>query len=310
MWPGFMGPSSKLLTAAEPAAAGARAALLAAEGMSGALDVIEHPRGVLANLSFAPRPAMFGGLGRVWLTDTLAFKRLPGCAYLQTVGEGACAAGVEEEVERIDIDAGWLTCEMEELGRGPGLSPVRVNFSATLTTAIALLAGRFTPAELDPSWLAEHEGEIRALAGRVELHHDPVLTARTLLGTLEAGASPDDVGIRDLLRIRRRLGDLNMDEANPGPALLRAIAADRRLRSVLGRSLRGRLGGSSAGGGVEEIDVSAMRMTFPSRMRIRLRGGEVRTVEGSEPGSCGAPLAEQRAVVEEKLEVAGVPAPA
>ena len=84
------GPESKLLTAAEPAAVGARAALLAAEGVTGALDVIEHPRGVLASLSFAPRPAMFGGLGDVWLTDTLAFKRLPGCAYLQSVGEAAC----------------------------------------------------------------------------------------------------------------------------------------------------------------------------------------------------------------------------
>ena len=48
LWPGFMGPQTKLLTAAEPAAAGARAALLAAEGVTGALDVIEHPRGLLA----------------------------------------------------------------------------------------------------------------------------------------------------------------------------------------------------------------------------------------------------------------------
>jgi 2-methylcitrate dehydratase PrpD len=310
MWPGFMGPKSKLLTAAEPAATGARAALLAAEGMTGALDVIEHPRGVLANLSFAPRPAMFGALGRVWLTDTLAFKRLPGCAYVQSVGEAACGAGVEAgRVSAVEIDAGWLTCEMEDLGRGPDLSPVRVNFSATLTTSIALLAGEFGPAELDPAWLAEHEPEIRSLAAKVTLRHDPALTAKTLLGTLEAGASPDDVGVRDLLRIRRRLGDLNMDEANPGPALLRAAAADRGLRSALGGSLRERLTGRGGAGGVEEIDVSAVRMTFPSRMRIRLRDGTVRAVEGTEPGSCGAPLAEQRAVVEEKLEVAGVVAP-
>ena len=48
MWPGFMGPASKLLTAAEPAIQGARAALLARAGLDGALDVIEHPRGVLA----------------------------------------------------------------------------------------------------------------------------------------------------------------------------------------------------------------------------------------------------------------------
>jgi MmgE/PrpD N-terminal domain len=307
MWPGFMGPRSKLLTAAEPAAAGARAALLAADGVSGALDVIEHPRGVLANLSFAPRPAMFGGLGSVWLTDTLAFKRLPGCAYLQSVGEAACSAGIESaDVAEVEIDAGWLTCEMESLGAGPDLSPVRVNFSARLSTAISLIAGRLTPAELEPAWLAANESEIRDLAARVTLRHDPALTAKTLLGTLEAGGSPNDIGLRDLLRIRRRLGDVNMAEANPGPALLRALAADRDLRRAVGGTLRARLSGRAGPGGIEGLDVESLRMTFPSRLGIRLRDGTMRDLEGAEPGSCGRPVTEQRAVVEEKLRVAGL----
>jgi len=310
MWPGFMGPQSKLLTAAEPSAVGARAALLAADGVTGALDVIEHPRGVLSSLSFAPRPAMFGAFGRVWLTDTLAYKRLPGCAYLQSVGEAALAAEVRaDEVVGVEIEAGWLTCEMEDLGRGADLTPIRVNFSATLTTAIALLAGRLTPAELEPEWLAANEVEIRALAGRISLGHDPALTALTLRGTLEAGASPD-LGLRDLLRIRRRLGDANMDEANPAPAVLRALVADSNLRRYLSRSLRDRLADRSGGadGGIDALDATALRMTFPSRLRIRLRDGSTRVVEGSEPGACGRPLAEQRAVVEERLAVAGVAA--
>ncbi|HEY5710014.1 MAG TPA: MmgE/PrpD family protein [Solirubrobacterales bacterium] len=305
MWPGFMGPESKLLTAAEPAGVGARAALLAAEGVTGALDVIEHPRGVLAGLSFAPRPAMLGALGRVWLTDTLAYKRVPGCAYLQSVAEAALASGVAaEDVAAIEIEAGWLTCEMEELGKGPDLTPIRVNFSATLTAAIALLAGRFTPAELNPAWLAENESRIRALATRIELRHDPGATAATLLGSLEAGASPD-LGLGDLLRIRRRLAYANMEGANPAPAIVRALFADRDLRCHLGRSLRGRLSGDGGDPGIEGLDTSVLRMTFPSRLRIRLRDGSTRVVEGSEPGSCGRPLAEQRAVVEERLAVAG-----
>jgi hypothetical protein len=194
---------------------------------------------------------------------------------------------------------------MEELGRGPDLSPIRVNFSAALTTAVTLLAGRLTPAELDPAWLAGREPEIRALAARIDLRHNPSLTARTLLGTLEAGASPD-LGMRDLLRIRRRLGDLNMDDANPAPAIARALAADRGLRRHLARSLRERLGGGASDRGLDGIDTAALRMTFPSRLRIRLRDGSTRLVEGREPGSCGGPLAEQRAVVEERLAVAGI----
>jgi hypothetical protein len=308
MWSGFMGPKSKLLTAAEPAAVGVRAALLAADGVTGALDVIEHPRGVLASLSFVPRPAMFGALGSVWLTDTLAFKRLPGCAYLQSVGEAALASGIEaDRVASVEIEAGWLTCEMEELGRGPDLTPIRVNFSATLTTAVALLAGRLTPAELDPAWLTAREPEIRELAGRISVHHDPALTAKTMLGSLEAGASPD-LGLRDLLRIRRRLGDVNMDEANPGSAVLRALRADGGLRRYLARSLRGRLVGGGEDGGIDRLDTAALRMTFPSSLRVRLRDGSTRAVEGSEPGSCGRPLPEQRAVVEERIAVAGLSA--
>ncbi len=50
-------------------------------------------------------------------------------------------------------------------------------------------------------------------------------------------------------------------------------------------------------------------MTFPSRLRIRLRGGATRVVEGSEPGSCGRSLEEQRAVVAEKLELADLEPP-
>jgi hypothetical protein len=248
---------------------------------------------------------MYGALGTVWLTDTLAYKRLPGCAYLQSVAEAALAAGVEAgEVASVEIEAGWLTCEMEELGRGPDLTPVRVNFSATLTTAISLLAGRLTPGELAPAWLAEHEAEIRALAGRIELRHDPGLTAATLRGSLEAGASPD-LGLGDLLRIRRRLGDANMADASPAPALLAAARADRGLRRHLWRSLRERLTGGGGDRGIDGLDTAALRMTFPSRLRIRLQDGSERLVEGSEPGSCGRSLAEQRAVVEERLAVAG-----
>jgi 2-methylcitrate dehydratase PrpD len=306
MWPGFMGPTSKLLTAAEPAAAGSRAALLAAEGMTGALGVIEDPRGVLASLSFAPRPAMLGALGEVWLTDTLAFKRLPGCAYLQAAAEAACASGVDAtEVEAVEVEAGWLTCEMEELGRGPDLSPVRVNFSATLSVAIAMIAGRLTPAELEPDWLREREREIRALARRISVRHDPALTARTLRGTLEAGAAPP-LGLRELARLRRRLRDANMADANPAPALAAALRADRGLRRALASQVRGRLGGEGDPG-IARLDTRALRMSFPSRLRIRLRGGSTRVVDGAEPGSCGRPLAEQRAVVEERLAVAGGP---
>src|SRR3954469_3520373 len=125
LWPGFMGPSSKLLTAAEPAVQGARAALLAAEGVDGALDVIEDDRGLLTHLAFVRRPAAFGGLGDVWLTDTLAFKPRPGCAYLQAAVDAALRADVAaSDVREIEVSAGYLTLAMESLGSRAELTPV------------------------------------------------------------------------------------------------------------------------------------------------------------------------------------------
>jgi hypothetical protein len=87
--------------------------------------------------------------------------------------------------------------------------------------------------------------------------------------------------------------------------VVRALRVDSGLRRYLGRSLRERLAGGGGDGGIDALDTAALRMTFPSRLRLRLKDGSTRVVEGTEPGSCGRPLAEQRAVVEERLAVAG-----
>ena len=208
LWPGFMGPDSKLLTAAEPAVQGARAAQLAAQGVTGALDVIEDRRGLLENFSFAPRPAMLGGLGEVWLTDTLAFKPRPGCAYLQAPVDLALGLEIDAaDVAEIEVDAGYLTVGMESLGARAGLTPSGVTFSAARSLAVALVAGRLTHEELEPEWLAAHREDIEALAGRVRLRHDWGMTLATLRGTVEAGASVRDVRLGAWPRVLRRMRD-------------------------------------------------------------------------------------------------------
>src|SRR4029079_13930071 len=88
LWPGFMGPDTKLLTAAEPVAQGIRAAILAASGFTGPLDLIENRRGFLSHFSYAPRPDTLAGVGQTGLADTIAYKQHPGCAYLQPAVEG------------------------------------------------------------------------------------------------------------------------------------------------------------------------------------------------------------------------------
>ena len=302
LWPGFMGPDSKLLTAAEPAVQGARAALLAAQGVTGALDVIEDRRGLLANFSFAPRPAMLGGLGEAWLTDTLAFKPRPGCAYLQAPVDLALGLEIDAaDVAEIEVDAGYLTVGMESLGARAGLTPIGVTFSAARSLAVALVAGRLTHEELEPEWLAAHREDVEALAARVRLRHDWGMTLATLRGTVEAGASVRDVRLGAWPRVLRRMRAAGHGR---GFALPRGSARAGGEVATTDTSC-GVCCPGAGGGGIAAIDTGAMRLAFPCRLRVRLRSGGVREAEGAEPGGGGAPLTEQRAVVEAKCTAVG-----
>ena len=302
MWPGFMGPPTKLLTAAEPAVQGARAAMLAAEGVDGPLDVVDNPRGLLRHLSFAPRPAMLGELGRVWLTDTLAFKPYPGCAYLQAAVEAALRSGVApQEVEEVVVDTGYLTVTMERLGRDGGLTPVGVNFSTARSVAIALIAGRLTHEELSDEWLAEHTGEVERLAARVRVCHDWNLTLATARGVVDAGASVRDVPARAWPRALMRMRELGMNEA----ALPLRELGDLARKPELRREVRALLAGGS-GRGLGGLDTGRLRMTFPCRLRIRLRSGRLVELEGDEPGASARPVEEQRSVIEARCRAASL----
>src|SRR4051812_38171022 len=304
LWPVFMGPASKLLTAADPAIQGARAALLAADGVRGALDIVEDERGLLTHLAFVRRDGAFGGLGDVWLTDTLAFKPRPGCAYLQAAVDAALQAGIAfSDVREVDIAAGYLTLAMESLGSRAGFGPVGVTFSARLSVAVALLAGRLTHEELDPGWLNEHSSRLGELAGRTRVRHDWELTLATVEGAAAGGASLGDVPLRAWGRAIRRLRDLRMSDLALGTSDLSGLARNPQLLRRLHRAAAG-----SGAGGTAALDTSALRMTFPCRLAVRLRSGRTIEVVGEEPGGCGHPTPEQSDVVERKCDTVGIPA--
>jgi 2-methylcitrate dehydratase PrpD len=312
LWPGFMGPDTKLLTAAEPAAQGTRAAELAAEGFTGPLDVLESPRGLLAHFAFAARPSMLGALGQTWLTDTLAFKPLPGCAYLQSSLEALLRLREEHgfeagEIAELDVEGGWLTTGMEALAAGESLTAVRVNFSVALSAAVALTAGRLTHEELTPAWLHEHKAQLHELAGRTRLRHDWALTAETIKGTADAlplRAALSDVPGRRLMTVPRRMRETGMDELGVGLAELRELVGSPDARAAIGGLFSGRER-RGAGKGLAALDTSRLRLTFPARVRVRLRSGRTLEAEGREPGSCGRPIPEQRDVVTARWRAAG-----
>jgi MmgE/PrpD C-terminal domain len=256
------------------------------------------------HLSFAPRPRMLGSLASVWLTDTLAFKRFPGCAYLQAAVDAMLAARIApEEIERVDIEAGFLTVGMEKLGAQAGLTPVGVTFSSARSVAVAALAGRLTHEELSREWLDERAGEIAALARRVHLSHDWELTFRGVRGAVDAGASLGDVPPRAWPRVLRRMRELGMDEAALSGRDLRELISRRDLRRQLGHAIR-----SGHRAGIARLETDRLEMRFPCRLRILARSGEVTEIDGAETGASARPLEEQRGVIREKCAAVGLAA--
>ena len=73
-----------------------------------------------------------------------------------------------------------LTTGMEAMsgwyrGPGSGLRGININFSAAYSVAVALLAGRLTPAELDPCWYEPRAASVDDLAGRIAVVFDQTM---------------------------------------------------------------------------------------------------------------------------------------
>jgi 2-methylcitrate dehydratase PrpD len=209
---GFMGADTKLLIAAEPAVAGLRAARLAAAGVTGPLDALDHRSGFFRGFSFAPIRGLLSGLGEGWATRSLSVKTRPGCAYVHSALDALFQLDASADVERVIVDAGILTCGMEALSapwRDPAtITPVAVTFSVAWSAAVALLSGSYGPNELTERWISEHVRELDALARRVDVRHDARLSARgarSFAQLIPPRLVLREVGRRRLLRAVRRM---------------------------------------------------------------------------------------------------------
>jgi 2-methylcitrate dehydratase PrpD len=207
--PAFFGGSAKLLAAAWPIRQGLQALRLArATGLAAHAGVFGAEDGLGRHFAHAPLDGFFDGLGEVWLTDTLAVKRAPGCAYVSAAAEAASALArqfreakgrplVAADVEKVDLSATALTVAMEDAARpwrGGPLSAVEVNFSAPLTVAVALLDGEVEPMSLAAARLARDEADLRTAASRVVVRHDLARTMRLVDGVVRPMELLDALG--------------------------------------------------------------------------------------------------------------------
>ena len=211
LWPSFLGDlEAKVLVAAHGTGMGILAAELAAEGFSGALDLLDHAHGFFRRFSFAPFVRALGGLGRAWLSDTLQVKEHAACWYFQALLDAAASLPRVRgaDVKRVRCGVTFLADAVdstERLRPRGALSANEVNFSIAASVALVLLRGRLRPEDLTAEGLAAAEPEVRALSAKVEVVHDPALDEK-LFGALHRSLDlPGLVGTVSTLELARAL---------------------------------------------------------------------------------------------------------
>ncbi|MGH9388548.1 MAG: hypothetical protein ACRD1Z_02965, partial [Vicinamibacteria bacterium] len=280
---------------------GVQAAEFAAEGLTGARDILGDPQGFLRRYAKKPLEFVFSGYGSAWVTDSLTFKIYPGCAYIDTAVDAThrIMKSFEEkhgrslreaDVKSIRVKASLLTIGMEALSAlycdRTALSPITVNFSVGLSLALLLLDGALRPEALAREALAARRGEVLALADRVSLEHDLALSRS--LGGLES------IGIRLGKFLKAGLEKLDVGGS--------AASLDPSLAAVI-------FSGSEESGGsgdreptFEGASFEGFRMAFPAEVTLVTQGDEYYTERQDVPlGGAGRPFDETTALVRRKF---------
>jgi 2-methylcitrate dehydratase PrpD len=183
------GTDAKTLMAGRASEAGVLAALLAAQGCSGPLDIVEHPRGLAAMFAGA-EVTPIKGLGCDWklLSPGVDIKRIPVClsshAAVDALGEimASQRLGVSD-IRQIVCDVPALV--VQNLTHDLPTTPQHAQFSMPFALACSSVTGDLTLDSLSQATL--EDPQIQALMRRIGMHTSARWTD-ALLGTAPEGA--------------------------------------------------------------------------------------------------------------------------
>jgi 2-methylcitrate dehydratase PrpD len=290
LFPGAFSSDEKAIAYADPTIAGIRAALLAAEGLRGVRNVVEHPVGLVAALSEAPYARdPWDRLGRSYCLSAISIKPVVACAYAAAATMAAAAirdeigADVAARTRNVRVFASALTVSMESFSRphdGTRITEVNTNFSTKRSVALALLEG----APYGESFAAERFEEtahaMDPLAHRVELRHDWKKTVALLRGIDAAIDHPGRPGVygmaeshRTMDRFREQLGTKPFVALGDLPALALLGPDATYLLRRYARGYRARLpfvGGRAARAAYASSDTDLRAMSFAAGARVEV----------------------------------------
>ena len=148
--PGMYSPDTKVLSAATSVVEGVRAAYLAAEGVTAARDILEHPAGFYRQFTLQRRvPNPFVQFGEAWCMHALCFKRYSACGYAAGAVDAACEVhrnpGFDSQaIVRIEVATTYPALVLDHLAEpheAGVLTPSNVQFSIVRCVAAALHLG-------------------------------------------------------------------------------------------------------------------------------------------------------------------------
>ncbi len=309
--PGFMLSDSKLLTASIPLLSGIICAKLAKRGMRGNTDLFEAEHGFLSRFSYLPLPHLLAGLGEWWVTDTLAFKPYPGCAYIDTAVDSVYdireqyrqktgAAMRPSAIRHVDVSANILTMgmnAMSEMYDDGTLHPVNINFSIPKSLAVVLVNGSLEARHLSSKALSGQKDAINALAAKISLRHDWRYTFDTIASSYDAiggGFMLGDTGVYRLIKAFHRI----RKDLPRVPLRLQALpkawlSLPGETKGIIRRGLRRK---------DSQVRMDQFVFSFGARVRLETNDGQVYEAESVVPR--GGARAGQREVVIGKLAAA------
>jgi 2-methylcitrate dehydratase PrpD len=248
LFPASFSPDTKALCAADPTAAGVRAALLAAEGLDAATDIVEHAVGLVTSLSVLEDvPSIWDRLGRSWSLQAICFKPVAACAYAcaaaQAAGEIASGEGGRWDPARarkVEVRATALTVTMEGFSkphRSDAVTIANVNFSTRRTVALAMLVGPPEGKHFAAGVLETKADEVRAIGARVGLRHHWPYTVDMLRGVDAAIDHPGRPGVYGMAEAHETMGRFREAFDTPPAVSLRDLPAIWALPDGGGRYL-------------------------------------------------------------------------
>lgn len=284
----LMGPDSKLSLISEPTMAGVRAAFLAKEGITGPIEILDEDKGFFGGFCFAPARFFLEGFGQSWVTQSIAIKPYPGCAYVDSVVDSMLDIMEEFKIERgrklmpkdvsdIHIEATLLTTQMETLGRAYGhageLPPTfNLNFRVPQTVAITIIAGCLTSAEFALEFLASNKKAILQLTSRIRLFHNWKMTlavVRALSDGLEPFSILSHLSLREIYNALKEAKRKQSHELpftlSDLPAIFKVVKLEdiRNLRDKMNRS-----------GMMAEVDFGRLKMPFAAKITLKTTDGK------------------------------------